>query len=276
MDPTSLEQSSGSVYAILVTFTWGTSSVTRYCRWTDDITIGPDTWTAEPTLKVTDLKIRGGTEDDPATIQMISELAPFNTLLRPYAHAKVNVTIEEVDPSDTSTRRVLFTGKVSKITSRADGVRRLGRAKCAGIKALLQGAFGVQATTGCILPFGGVVCAFDLEAAKVAVVIAGLNVGGIPNRIKLSPSDTTDLNPNMWTRGWFLHDGLHIVIRRCWNNGDKDFDLREIPPPEWAGATVLMYPGCVKDPAACAFHGRTESFSGFGYSIPDRNPQYQE
>jgi hypothetical protein len=275
MPETSLEQAPASVYTILATFRWGASSVVRYCRWTSDVVSNGQTFTHEPTLKcfVNGFN-RGGTEDNPCEIEMRMSRAPFSTLVLPFAHSKVECDIEELVPGTDSTRKFLYRGKLSKIIAKPSGAKQLARAKVVGIKSVLKGTLGVQALSTCVAPFGSEWCGFDADAVKETVTISEINTDGVPNRIKITTA--ASLNPLMWTRGWFEVDGLRIVIRRCWNDAGKRFDLREIPPPSWATASAVLWPGCTKTIEACRFHDREESFSGYGYGMPNRNPLYQE
>lgn len=275
MTQTNLEILPASPYSTLVTLTWGDGHIARYCRWTSDITINGDVFIHEPSLKVFyDTPFGGGTSDSPVDVQIRTSKPPFNTLSLPFKHAKVDVLIEEVVPGDDTTRQALFGGRVGKVRVNPDGNRNLTRARILGVKARLKASCGMQALPQCVWIFGKKPCEFSLLGNTVAGTISELNTGGVPNRLKVTIPSPADMQNDRWARGFFLVDGLYITIRKSYNDSQWRFELREIPPPDWLNAAVVLYPGCKKTLAVCTLHGQVNRFMGVGIAMPDRNPEF--
>lgn len=274
MTQTSLEIAPAAVYSTLVTFTWGSNHIARYCRWTSDITVARQLFTHEPSLKVLwDRPEHGAVEDSPHEIQMAVFREPFDTLDLPWPHARVLVEVQEISPGDDATLRTLFRGRVGRFTSTPEGQSLLGKAQIVGVKKLLDIRAGTQALSSCDLWLGHPACGYDLAANSITGTIIELNTGNKPNRVTIDlGSSAPDMANERWNRGYLEIDGLRITTRRSHDDGLWTFDLREIPPPDWLDQEVLVVPGCDKKPSTCAIHGRTESFRGSGIGMPNRNP----
>src|SRR5690554_7895718 len=105
----SLDSSPAAPYATLVTFTWGDGNVARYCRWTENISLGIEQFAHVPTLSVQlEKPMSGGTEDSPIKLTMPMDLPPVNTLADVFTHSRVRVKVEEISPGDMLSRRILF------------------------------------------------------------------------------------------------------------------------------------------------------------------------
>jgi hypothetical protein len=53
--------------------------------------------------------------------------------------------------------------------------------------------------------------------------------------------------------------------------------LREIPPPSWIGETITLTPGCDGNLSTCRTVWDNEArFLGLGFSMPTRNPVFEE
>lgn len=276
MAETSLEISAGSPYSVLVTYEWGAANVARYCRWTDNITIGANVFTHEPTLRVLfDRPMDGGTQDAAPDIEMRTDKSPVNTLSDIYAHAPVMATIEEVDPTSVATtRQTLFKGRIGKVVVKPGGKTTLSRMSLVGPKKKLMAKMGLQALSTCPWIFGFHPCGYDLAGNSKPGTITQLNVAGHANRLRITIPAAPDMSNVRWNRGYIEVDGLKIQIRKSVNNGLHDFDLREIPPPSWDGLACLCVPGCDKQIETCRVHDQEQWFCGYGYAMPDRNPTF--
>jgi hypothetical protein len=273
MPEMSLEVLPDAPYAPLVTFSWG-PNVARYCRWTQDLMVGEEIFTHEPSLKVLwDRPQTGGVEDAPVTVQMRSFVPPFDKLSRPFAHAVVHVSVAEANPLLTSDFRELFSGRIRQVTSRPDGQGGVARAQIIGHKSRLNRFAGMQANSTCPWIFGSPPCQFDLPANTLNGTITELSVDGIFNRIIVDVGMGHDMRNERWARGHIEDaDGLRISIRRAFDDGEETMELREIPPPEWLNASVSVKPGCNKSIEVCRIHDQEENFGGFGFAAPYYNP----
>lgn len=275
MTQTSLEIYPGSVYSPLVTFTWGVSNVARYCRWTEDLTIGEDTFLHEPSIKIfSDKPQGGGTEDSPFEIEMRLNRSPADTLSSVYAHAKVHCVIEEVAPDDPSTRQLIYKGIVTRVNVKPGGRGALARLKIAGPKRRLQAAAGIQALSTCPWILGQSPCGYDMSANKLTGTIQEIGTDGKANRILVNITSPTNMENRRWNRGYVRVDGLDITIRKSFNDNQWRFDLREIPPPDWENAQCELFPGCDGQIATCRLHGQEATFGGIGINMPDYNPLF--
>src|SRR5690554_1443820 len=112
----SLDSSPAAPYATLVTFTWGDGNVARYCRWTENISLGIEQFAHVPAMSVQlEKPLSGGTEDSPVKLIMPMDLPPVNALADVFPHARVRVKIEEIAPGDLLSRRTLFRGTVREV-----------------------------------------------------------------------------------------------------------------------------------------------------------------
>lgn len=274
------DSAAASVFAPLVTFKWGASSVARYCRWTDDIVIGDETFISEPSFTWTfDTALGSGTDDSPLNLEMHMSRDPMNTLVLPYPHSKCEVTIEEVSPFDLSSRAEIFSGRASLATLRPSGKQGIAKLKIKGVKSRLEGDLGIMATTGCRWIFGNrnfSPCGVPLEDKIIEGTVAGLKYNGKATRVKIDFVGSPDLDNLRWSRGFVEHDGLKILIRKSIDDGTGRFELREMAPPYWDGAIVTLTPGCAKQLDNCRYWQNEGRFMAPGYAMPRRNPLFEE
>lgn len=271
MTQTNLETKSANPYATLLLFEWGDANEARYTRWTSDISYGGNTYLSEPSIKIETEKPLGGTvEDNPVTIQMTFARSPLDTLILPYRHAKVEVTVAEIVPGDNTTYRVRFKGQVHRAVVRPGGVAGIVRLEVAGPKASLSVLSGMKALTTCQWAFGSCECGYPVEDADETATISALNVDGLANRITITPDGAPDLSNDRYARGQIIVDGLALTIRKSFEDGT--FDMRDAIPPYWADQACVLRIGCKKTIEACRFWDRESQFSGVGYALPARHP----
>lgn len=272
-------------YTVLVEFIWGTSSIARYCRWTENLVVGGNTYSAVPQLTARPKKaMEGGTDPEEVEISLPINYAPLNTATLPYKHPEIRVRIYEFSPGNASSARVLFFGRVGKISVSPGGAVAMARIQVRGIKArLAEARIGMQALTTCLHTFGDDLCGFDLAAARLTFTPSVLNVSGIPNRLRGTISGSPNMSNARWARGFLRFNNNSITIRRIESEGTNPnptvtLDLREVPPPSWIGKPVDMFPGCNKTIEACrsAFRNREESFLGCGIAMLPYNPGFSD
>jgi len=272
---------SAAPFTILVTFEWGNSHVARYCRWTEDITIGADTFTAVPQLSARLQKsMEGGTAPEEVEITLPIIWPPLVTIVQPYKHAAVKVTIEEFSPGTDASRRILFYGKAGTVKVSPKGSSSIARMQVLGIKSRLEVIrLGIQANSACIHTFGDSLCGFNIEAAKLVFVPTVFSVSAEPNKVSGTISGSPDMDNSRWARGFLRFDGVSITIRSVAAEGTNPnptvtLNLREPPPVSWQGQSVELYPGCNKTIQACRdpFRDRESQFLGTGIAMLGYDP----
>lgn len=286
MAQTNQHTKSSTNYTILVTFSWGDSSVARYCRGSESVTVNSETFSPVPQLTARfNSSLEGGAAEESIEVGIPSDRAPIDTAVLPYKHAAIKVKVEEFTRGQDSSRRVLFFGRVGKIsTSAAYKGKTLAKVRVDGIKArLAQAKLGIQALTTCVHTFGDSLCGFDIESAKLTFIPTAVSVGGVPNRIQGTISGSPNMENSRWARGFLRYDKVSITIRKIEDTGSNPdptvtIDLREIPPPSWLGKTVEIYPGCNKSIEACrdSFRDRESQFLGCGIAMLPYNPAYSD
>lgn len=272
---------SASPFCILVTFSWGSSSVARYCRWTEDITIGSDTFTSVPSLSAKLRKpMEGGTSPAECKISLPESLRPADTASLPYKHPEISVLVEEFSPGDNTSREVLFFGQAERLQSGSGMVRFVckdDRAKLARAKV------GIPALSTCIHTFGEGDCLFDKAAAKVVFVPTAFFHGSSPNKIQGTIQGSPNMENSRWARGYLEFDKMQIGIRAVTSQGVNPnptvtLELKDIPPPSWQLQQVDMFPGCPKTLTGCkdSFRNQESQYLALGTSMLDYNPGFSD
>lgn len=271
---------SAAPYTILVTFTWGDSSVARYCRWDDDLTVGGSVHTSVPNLSARlSGHMDGGTAPEQCEVQMPSTLPPMTTALLPSKHPEIRVKIEEFSPGTSDSARVLFYGKVYSIRRPRSGMCRVS---LRGLKArLAEARVGGQALTTCIHTYGDADCGKDVDALTLNLTVTSVNTGGVQNRIQGTLTGSPDMDNEIWARGYVRKDKNPITIRSVVSEGSNPnptvtLDLRQQAPASWVGQVVSLIPGCSKTIEACRARGREISFMGLGYKMLPYNPGFYD
>ena len=275
---TTLETAAARPLTVLVTFSYGPST-TRYCRWTSDLVYNGDTYTAAPSMEVRLDRVQGGLDDDPLYILARSDIAPLNTLARPFRHSRVTVRVAEAVPGEDGTYHEIWFGRVAEVTRNPDKRIGLVRLKIAGIRARLNPADGLspgltmRALSTCGWKFGDKNCKVNVPALESAHTITEIRTDGLVNRLTLS--GTLPQIAARYRRGSVRVNGLTLTIRDSMA-GNK-INLDNAIPPEWLSATCALRPGCQKTLDACRTTWTNESeFGGFGYSMPDYNPLFSK
>lgn len=271
--------SSSSAFAILFTFEWGDSNVVRYCRWTDDITVDMETFSSLPSIDFSMRRgLSGGTETSEVEISAPSNSAPFSSMILPFKMADVFVTIEEMSPGSSASRRTLFYGKAYSVSSRSNSRTRKASVVFKEIKEIFKKAqVGIQCLSTCNRVFGDPGCGKDVVAERLTLTVTQVGVSGVPNRISGTISGSPVITNDRYKRGNITFDGLSLSIRAVISPGTNPnptivLDLFDIPTPSLVGEDVDLNIGCVKTYAACTFWGRQVSFLGLGVAMTGYNP----
>lgn len=262
------DQDASRKYAILLTFTWGSAPTTQgYTSWSRDVALpGGEYFSSEPSIEVSPGVIDGGVEDKPWKVQMEARL-PLNNLVRPSRFAPVTCRIEEIDPSDLSSRNLLFQGIIATTVKNKRNQPKLVEFQVAGLRTKLKIPLGVISSNECAWVFGRPPCCYDVVAIQQTA-----NVTSIVNDtvITLDDLDVPLGGIARWAAGSVERDGLTIDIQSAID--ETTLLLAEVPPPEWDGAPVLLTPGCDGALSTCRLYNNEENFGGMGIRMPDHNP----
>ena len=142
---------SAKQHAAIVTFVWPAPrqddfgdlilaadvNTLRYTNWTTDLIVDGDTYTSCPQMGITIGEETGRLEANEHVIEMPLDLPPADTLCTIPLHADVEVSIEEVDPEDDSTRRWLGYGWVESARKGIHGRKGKATLKVDPLKGLL-------------------------------------------------------------------------------------------------------------------------------------------
>lgn len=275
---------SASQFTQLVELRWGLSNVARFCRWSSDLVVGAETFSAEPLLSFKLSKpFEGGTSDSEGELVMSATKQPLANAVRPFRHAPIRVKVWEYAPLEgEASKRLFFVGKVGKVRAKQKSSSSLVRATVKGIKAELNiRRVGVQCTSTCQHIFGDSDCGFDLLSNTLSGVVSSLGVDGLNTRIAITFTGSPNLSNDRFARGTVRVDGLSITIRQVANEGTNPnpiaiIDLKDAPPPEWLDASCAFVPGCrlrledCRDP----YRNRESQFLALGYAMVPYNPNF--
>lgn len=278
MTQTTLDTSQGLI-CLLVKFEQG-SSTWYYARYEKDLTVNAQVYTSMPQLSMSmDRPLGIDVEPESVTLSCSISVSPVDVLIQPYPLGDVKVTLYEVEPGNDASLREIFYGSVAKATLRPSGRDGVARLQILGIKARLNVVLGFPATSTCPWVFGDFNCTYPKRDNDISATISALNVSDIQTRIRLTFSGSPDLSNDQYRRGYIEVDGTRITIRESLDNGSNpnpvsDFDLAEVPPPSWDGATCTVVLGCDKSIGHCRHWDNEDRFGGCGYAMPDRNPVF--
>lgn len=280
MTQSSLDIASSGNIAAMITLSWGEpSSTVRYIGWTSDLVIGPEVFVSEPLLDIS-LPDKGiGTRDKDGKLVMPALRSPFDRILTGYRHAPVMLKIEQIDPLNVSTRRVLHIGPLGQSTKNPSGRRGLVSASILGMKSRLQELkVGFSMTTTCQVPFGGTHCRVDSSVWSKSGTVESIGTPG-RNSITLTLPTVSvpgaELLDTRFRSGIMDIAGNRLRIKKSY--GNRTFDLDVIPPPWSVGQVVTVYAGCDKTLNTCKSVWFNDiNFLGLGIKTPDRNPVFEE
>jgi hypothetical protein len=265
--PNSIDTTPDATLIVLLTFTWGASSVARYCSDMQPLTIGGDTFASDPSILITMNQQQGGTQDVPVDVLM-RLVPPMDAMTSQGSHAPVTCKIEEVNPLDFTSRRTLFSGLIRVSDKNPDNRSGLVKVHVSGWKFPLEvSANAFLATSECNNRFGDPICGKDLSTVQQNATITAISGATVHVTGLASPGGIS----GYWRKGYLSYDGLNIMIRANLTD-DTHLTLLKEPPPDWLGKTVVATPGCRGIIDDCKRFGREESFTGFGIAIPSYNP----
>jgi hypothetical protein len=264
----------------------------RFTDWTEDVTLGSDTWKPWPALAVKIPPNTGSVGSKALSIEfpVLALTDPTDNVDKFWLPSMVSgeatppVTLEvreiAVSRGTINTLGCVNGQGVSHGTYRlvrgarnASGQPGVGVLEFLPIKARLNGRLGIAAYPRCAWTFGDATCGIDVPELVETATIASIS----RKKITLTNPDdaavVTSKGAGYWHRGLVgFDDGLAIGIRD-WTDGSYEFELLREPPAAWEGALVTLRPGCDKTIAVCRSRwDNEERFGGFGISIPAFDP----
>lgn len=278
--PNPIDNTPAVQLATLVTFSWGdTPEVRRYCRWTGNITVGGDAFTALPRLEVDLGEQTGGVQDEPIRMTIDATADPIPRM-DGQRYTQVQVLIEECDPQNAAaTRRKRWAGTVGRPAFNAGGRSGVARVTCRGRRAALDVSLGLLVDQSCDYIFGDPrSCKKDLSA--LTFQSSNLTIASVAgNVVVLTGSDlalVTSQADRTFHRGKMIVDGYPIMIRD-WESGATFLMVRP-PPADWIGKAPTIIGGCdgtLDGPNGCTFHNNRSNFGGIGRKMPNRDVRFE-
>lgn len=264
-------------YVTLVEFKYGDPADPDFYRltdWTDDVTHEGVIWRSMPELDVTVPPNLATLQEEPLKVE--SPPDPFFVeLSQPWAQPPVFTRVlqiaipaggQDVDPDEIT----LFNGLGESIESNARGKADRYSFEAITWKARASIPLGTPATPHCTNEYGKPGCFFDVEAEKregIVVEIDGqqVTITGLPSH-----------GNAWWHRGRVRYRGVEISIRKWKPALPEVFHLVDAMPPSWAGATILVLPGCDRKKTTCRdIMNNEKNFNGIGIAIPAYNPNFE-
>lgn len=265
VEQTTVQTKPQSLIINLLTLEFGTTTL-RYASSEYDF-VDTFTWVAHPSMKISAKLQTGGAKNETFSILM-GRAAPWINVLTGIPHIDIVATIEEVDPADASTRRVLFKGEVGQVKGNEDDKTDKVRITVNGIRAKFEIPFGLPALNSCAWNFGDKSCAIDVVAETHSSVTI-VSADGL-----LITLGTSIAVPRL-TKGFLRKDGLLIMIRIQLNT--RQVLVVEPIPTSWIGTPVDAVPGCDKQLGTCSgVWDNLSQHGGFGQKIPAYHPVIEE
>lgn len=217
-----------------------------------------------------------GFQDQAAEIEISHDLWPFASLLTSKrSFPPVTVHVREREHGLNIDRMTLrYVGSILKAIK--NPARKIGIVKlvCGDAKKDLASSAGISENPFCAWVFG------DLKTCDIDGNIDLASLGESATLVFTSNSSPivtiTGLSAhpnNYWRRGFVRYNGLDIRIRN-WSSGET-FQLSKLPPLDWDGATVEVFPGCDKRSATCEFWNNIDNFRGLAIKSPSYHPVFE-
>lgn len=273
----STDASGAGQLVTLVTIEWA-SGVARYAIASEDHVVGGDTFIAQAAIAVDVPEVHGGVDPELCRLRMDASLSPAPQMaVGRYYPAWL--TVEEVDPSDEDTRRVLFHGRVKRYRGNDGGRAAVALLEVTSVKEMLDVPLGVIADVTCDNTLGGPACKVDLSGSSPVGAVNYREVGTlgltISGRVVTCDDVAVTGKPDRWWhRGTVTVNGHSITIID-WESGEV-FTLARRPPDDWAGASAVFTVGCDGTLSRCQSpFDNVENFNALGIAMLDRHPQLE-
>jgi len=275
-------------------------SSARYARSDSDAiistSVGSVEFAAEPSIEI-DMgsAMSVGADSNPVKIRLPIATHPIDKMATG-TWSEVQVNIYDHQPGDSTLRHV-YTGYITKVTSRYQGNTLIAEVEFEGLKKRFESVpGGLRLTTLCGWIYGDCNCqAYDKDQYHLCEIGADggdtdenqLGITKCPETI--FPAGGPDDLPWKINRGWIAKvldagggdspiaiSGRKFQIKYVSPVANNNFVIRTINPiGDWfqPGDLVAIYNGCDKTMDNCdKGHANMRRFGGFGMFIPTHNP----
>lgn len=233
--------------------------------------VGADLYTASPEMDLTQLPVKSGAATaQEGRIDNISVLSPVIANIAggyPYTQIKVEVSEVELDEDfNVLATHVHFNGLVYQSSP------SITTGKLSLIikdwKYYTDITAGFPCTEQCFVKhFGDTLC----QAVVNTYPVVPSGISGYVVILTAVPS----VVDRYFNKGYFNYKGTSIKIK-YWETGTS-FITSEAMPASWEGQTINLVAGCDKQLETCrTIHNNEEHFSGWGYSMIDYDPQFED
>lgn len=263
---------SAKEHRILAEFRFGdpaAPSFARYSNWDSPIAFGGGEFAPTPTMAVELPKQTGSLSDSPPRVVLpedaftlrLSSSEPVETVRLRLVELLRGLDGSSVEPV------VRYRGRLALAVRNYQG--RPGAVLLEGQtpQDRLESALGIPAIGQCVWPFAGAACGVSpaglaASGTLVSAALAVATISGLPSKPE-----------GYWKRGYVSRAGLRIMVT-SWSIADPStFVLARVPPSNWIGAAVSVFPGCDKSPTVCANRwNNLARFSGAGVAMLDYDP----
>jgi len=220
---------------------------------------------------------------DPVTQAMLHPMS------RGPVFAPTSVIVQEIiEPTrigDSGNTRTIFRGQVFRTRRNAKSQSGLVIVECKNDKALLDVKLGFQVNAQCVWRLNGPGCTEGVSQSPSGYVTRTFPIASIDGK-KITISDPglglTLAGTRSWTRGFIKKNGAVIGIMHYDKTVQDPLSVKELtlikqPPVEWLTGSVVLQPGCTKNPTGDGGCDPTAwdnhpGFGGSGLAIPAYNP----
>ena len=236
-------------------------------------------WEAEP------VKASAGTKPDAWAFRALSDHPLLHALAYDATAPVVEVelyTIQDLSLSPSSgvqqigssECRLVFAGVVRDTEPVPGRNHRLVRFVCEDHSVVLNTQLGMRMTEYTDVPLQHPYLDADPKVFQPASVdVEAIGVDGQPARVRIveppiSPQYVD--NPLYFTGGYFQRGSIRIRIAEA--RGGHVFDLEQVPPASWLGASVSLFAGHDGTLPAMRRHGVQGRHTSAGLHAPEENP----
>jgi hypothetical protein len=285
-------------------------SSARYARSDSDVTVSSESgdveFTAEPSIEI-DLgsAMSVGADSNPAKLRLPVSTYPIDKMATG-TWSEVQVNIYDHQPGDGTLRHV-YTGYITKVTSRYQGNSLIAEVEFEGLKKRFESVpGGLRLTTLCGWIYGDCNCAApDKDEYHLCYISTGSNTDIEQNQLglytypdEIFPVGGPDHLSWKINKGWVAKvldvgwqdpaqplntrpiaiSGRKFQIKYAAEGTGPMLVIRTVNPfGDWFSepepVLVAIYNGCDKTMANCDFgHSNMQRFGGFGMFIPSHNP----
>ena len=236
-----------------------------------NLTISGGVYLSSPAMDLTQLPSKSGAATAPEgrIDNIITSPSVLANIAAGYPYNQIKVTVSEAELDDTlsvTATQVHFNGLVYQSENKlVSGHINL---VIKDWKYYLDIPGGIPCTENCFVKyFGDALC----QAAVLSYPVVPSLIDGYSTTIVSAPA-VVDW---FFNKGYFELNGTSIKVK-YWESGNV-FITSEAMPSSWLGQTITLVAGCDKRLETCRdIHNNEEHFSGWGYSMVDYNPQFEE